>query len=270
MRQGNDRAPGAVGDVAAVASLDEPTRRRVYDWVRGSALPVSRDEVAKALGVPRRTAAFHLDRLAELDLLSVTFARRSGRNGPGAGRTAKLYQRSAREVSISLPARQYDLAGQLLAGAVAESEQSGEPPREVLGRRARAMGEAIAREWSGKNAQPDSRDQRKGQHKDQRKDIGRGRSRALVSILQDHGFEPEVKPMAKPGVEGSDIVLHNCPFHALAQEHTDLVCGMNVQLLDGVVDGLRDTGAGEAGVRAVFDPGEGRCCVRVEVPPEHE
>jgi predicted ArsR family transcriptional regulator len=249
-------ADDETADVAAVASLEEPTRRRVYDHVRAYASPLSRDEVAKALGVPRRTAAFHLDRLAELGLLSVTFARRSGRSGPGAGRTAKLYQRSAREVSVSLPAREYDLAGNLLAGAVAESQESGEPPRQVLGRRARALGEAIAHGWSAGHAEP-------GKH-DQRKDPGRGRARALISILQDHGFEPEVKP----GDRGSDVVLHNCPFHALAQEHTELVCGMNLQLLDGVVDGLQVTGAGEAGVRAVFDPGQGRCCVRMEIPDE--
>ena len=101
-----------------MASLDEPTRRRVYDHVCAHALPVSRDDVADALGVPRRTAAFHLDRLAELGLLSVSFARRSGRSGPGAARPSRLYQRSAGEVSVSLPPRQYDLAGSLLAGAV--------------------------------------------------------------------------------------------------------------------------------------------------------
>src|SRR5664280_3642410 len=77
-------------DVAAVASLDEPTRRGIYDHVCAHSSPVSRDEVTEALGIPRRTAAFHLDRLAELGLLSVSFARRSGRSGPGAGRTAKL------------------------------------------------------------------------------------------------------------------------------------------------------------------------------------
>jgi predicted ArsR family transcriptional regulator len=226
-----------------VACLDEPTRRRVFDHVRGCALPVSRDEVAEALGVPRRTAAFHLERLAELGLLSVSFARRSGRSGPGAGRPAKLYQRSAREISVSLPARQYDLAGHLLAGAVAEAQQSGEPPRDVLARRAQALGKTIALDWKG-----------------QRTDPGGSRVGALVGILEDHGFEP--------GVSGSNIVLHNCPFHALAQEHTELVCGMNLRLLQGVLEGLQAKGADELGVRACFDPGEGRCCVRMEVPDQ--
>lgn len=261
MQQGEDQltAPesvvkGTVSEqtaaVAAVAGLDEPTRRRVYDHVRGFAVPVSRDEVAAALRVPRRTAAFHLDRLAELGLLSVTFARRSGRTGPGAGRTAKLYQRSDREVSVSLPARQYDLAGRLLAGAIAEAQQSGETPKEVLDRRARELGGTIARDWSDKHPRPVKREKRQA--------AVRGRVATLMNILRDNGFEP--------GVAGNDIVLRNCPFHALAQAQTELVCGMNLQLLHGVVEGLEATGAAESGVRPCLDPGQGRCCVRMEVP----
>src|SRR5665647_3591092 len=77
-----DASADVSADVSAVASLDEPTRRRIYDYVGAQAAPVSRDDVAVALGVPKRTAAFHLDRLAELDLLAVSFARRSGRRPP--------------------------------------------------------------------------------------------------------------------------------------------------------------------------------------------
>src|SRR5450759_645329 len=88
-----EAAGEATPAVAADASLDEPTRRRIYAYVGAQSPPVSRDDVAIALVVPRRTAAFHLDRLSELGLLAVSFARRSGRNGPGAGRPAKLYQR---------------------------------------------------------------------------------------------------------------------------------------------------------------------------------
>ena len=145
-----EAAGETASDVAAVASLDEPTRRRIYDHVRVHAVPLSRDDVADALQITRQSAAFHLDRLAEQGLLAVTFARRSGRSGPGAGRPAKLYERSAREVSVSLPPRHYDLAGRLLAGAVVEAEQSGQPPREVLDRRAREFGQALAREQPGR------------------------------------------------------------------------------------------------------------------------
>ena len=218
----------AAADLAAVATLDEPTRRRVYDHVRDHSDPVSRDDVAGVLDLPRRTAAFHLDRLAEQGLLAVSFARRSGRSGPGAGRPAKLYQRSAREVSVSLPPRRYDLAGRLLADAVVEAQRSGEPPRDVLDRRARDLGQALA---GGRSVLGDPGD--------------------LMGLLEDHGYEPQA--------DGGDVVLRNCPFHALAQEHTDLVCGMNLHLLEGVLDGL-----GTTGLHARLDPGFSRCCVRLE------
>lgn len=215
-------------DVSAVASLNEPTRRRIFDHVRAGVVPVSRDDVADALGVPRRTAAFHLDRLANEGLLVVTFARRSGRSGPGAGRPAKLYERSSREVSVSLPSRHYDLAGRLLAGAVLEAQRSGEPPREVLDRRAYDFGQAMANERQGRD------------------DAG-----ILMGLLEDHGYEPQVTD--------GDILLRNCPFHAMAKEHTELVCGMNLRLLQGVLEGL-----GTTGLHACLDPGPLRCCVRLE------
>src|SRR6185436_14899621 len=126
-----ETAADVSADVSAVASLEEPTRRRIYDHVRARPAPVSRDDVADALGVPRRTAAFHLDRLAEQGLLVVSFARRSGRSGPGAGRPAKFYERSSRVVSVSLPPRRYDLAGLLLAGAFTEVQQGGEPACDI-------------------------------------------------------------------------------------------------------------------------------------------
>lgn len=241
-----------VADVSAVASLDEPTRRRIYDFVGAHGVPVSRDDVTVALGVPRRTAAFHLDRLAELDLLSVSFARRTGRSGPGAGRPAKLYRRSAREVAVSLPPRHYDLAGRLLAGALAQAQQSGEPPRDVLDRQAHDFGQAMARgqgERSGLGeASGHGEASARGEQSEQ------GDTGVLIGLLEDHGFEPRFA--------GDDIVLHNCPFHALAQEQTELVCGMNLHLLEGVLEGL-----GETGMRACLDPGQSRCCVRLETAP---
>jgi predicted ArsR family transcriptional regulator len=229
-------------DVAAVASLDEPTRRRIYNHVSAHASPLSRDDVAQALGIRGRTAAFHLDRLADLGLLSVSSARRSGRSGPGAGRPAKLYQRSADEVSVSLPPRQYDLAGSLLAGAIEQAQESGQPPRQVLEQRARDFGRDMALEQSPLGEQPGHEgDSGVPEHRD---------TDALMSLLAAHGFEPELT--------GHGVVLHNCPFHALAKVHTQLICGMNLHLLDGVLEGL-----GRTGLRAYLDPAPTRCCVRM-------
>ena len=214
--------------VSAVAALAEPTRRRLYDHVAGQPGPVSRDEAAAAVAVPRATAAFHLDRLVDDGLLEVHFERRTGRTGPGAGRPSKLYRRADCTVEVSFPQRQYDLAGDLLAAAMAVAEDSEESPRAALGRLAYERGRQLGEEAPSPG----------------------GRTGAL-GVLEEHGFEPRA--------EDGAITLANCPFHALAREHTELVCGMNLRLLQGVLDGVPS-----ADLEARLQPSPGRCCVRLE------
>src|SRR3954447_16634908 len=91
----------------AIASLDEPARRALYEWVATSGRAVGRDEAASAIGVSRALAAFHLDRLVRDGLLVPEYRRLSGRSGPGAGRPAKLYRRASGEVGVTLPERRY-------------------------------------------------------------------------------------------------------------------------------------------------------------------
>ena len=213
--------------VNAVAALAEPTRRRLYDHVAGQPRPVSRDEAAAAVAVPRATAAFHLDRLVDDGLLEVHFERRTGRTGPGAGRPSKLYRRADCDVEVSFPERHYDLAGDLLAAAMTASDESGESPRAALARLAFERGRQL-----GEGA------------------TGGGRSGAL-RVLEEHGFEPRE--------EDGGVTLANCPFHTLARQHTHLVCGMNLRLLEGVLDGVPS-----AGLEARLQPSPGRCCVRLE------
>lgn len=207
--------------VAAVTALDEPVRRALFDLVSRSPEPVSRDAAAAALELPRSTAAFHLDRLAAEGLVAVEYQRLTGRTGPGAGRPAKLYRRSSDEVAVSVPERHYELAGHLLAAAIEESEQSGQPPRTVLRRLANDTGRAIG-----------------------------AASDSLEHALEDNGFEPS------DDADGG-IVLGNCPFHQLAREHTDIVCQLNFELLQGVAAGVGDTRH-----TIVVDTDVGRCCVR--------
>ncbi|MGY1583208.1 helix-turn-helix transcriptional regulator [Streptomyces sp. MN13] len=209
-------------DVSAIAALDEPTRRRLYDHVVRQPGPVGRDEAAEALGLARKTAAFHLDRLADESLLDVVYERRSGRTGPGAGRPAKLYKRSGTEVTVSLPERHYELAGRLLAQALEESEATDEPVRAVLHRKAHELGAQLAAQ----------------------------RQANVFDLLEDNGFEPRY--------DGNAIALGNCPFHALARDHTQTVCGMNLHLLRGVLEGLD-----ENGFQACLEPSPGHCCVRL-------
>ena len=217
--------------IAALAALDDPTRRAVFDFVARSGAAISRDAAADAVGVSRRMAAFHLDRLADQGLLAVEYRRPPGRTGPGAGRPAKLYRRIADEVTVSVPERHYDLVGGVLAAAVAESIDTGAPVQEVLDRTAYEAGRTIG-------AAADT----------------------VFAALEDAGYEPQ-----RQEHDSGEVALGNCPFHRLAQQFTALVCGVNLQLLRGVADG-----AGDSSYLVVLDPSPGHCCVRLRPEPRHQ
>ncbi|MFC4105431.1 helix-turn-helix transcriptional regulator [Micromonospora zhanjiangensis] len=210
--------------VAALAALDDPIRRAVFNLVARAGAAVSRDAAAEALGLSRRVAASHLDRLAEQGLLAVEYRRPPGRGGPGAGRPAKLYRRTDGEVAVSVPEQHYDLVGGLLAAAVTESIDTGAAVREVLHRTAYDTGRTIGAAAGN-----------------------------LLAALEDAGYEPR-----RPEHDGGAVVLGNCPFHRLAQQYTALVCGVNLHLLRGVADG-----AGDSRCIAELVPGPGHCCVRL-------
>ncbi|BCB87743.1 helix-turn-helix transcriptional regulator [Phytohabitans suffuscus] len=188
----------------ALALLTDPVRRSAYQVVtEAGAEPVGRDEVAAALGVGRTLAAFHLDKLVDAGLLEVSFARRTGRSGPGAGRPAKLYRRAAGEHVVSVPPRAYLSAAELLAEGV-ERAGADEAVYGVAREHGREVGAA-----AGAGADP-------------------------VEVLAARGYEPEP--------DGSTVRLRNCPFHQLAQRFPPLVCGMNLALVEGVLAGAEAGG----------------------------
>jgi predicted ArsR family transcriptional regulator len=219
--------------VAGVAALDDPIRRELYLYVSAQPAPVSRDQAAEALGIARHTAKFHLDKLAEEGLLDISFRRLSQRRGPGAGRPTKLYARSSRELSVILPERRYDLAGQLLATAIENAGAHGTTLADALKTVAAGWGRSVA-EHARATAGP------------------RPSSKRLVACacqaLTENGYEPQ-------RTDGT-IVLRNCPFDALAREHTELVCGMNLAILSATTEQLQETR-----LTARLEPAPDRCCV---------
>jgi predicted ArsR family transcriptional regulator len=223
-----------VSQVSGVSALAEPARRALYHYVVAQPEPVSRDQAAAGCGLPRHTAKFHLDKLVEVGLLDTEFRRLSGRRGPGAGRPTKLYRRSARQVAVTVPERHYDLAGQILAAAVEDAARDGAPIQAAVHRAAAVAGHRL-----GAAANP--RDHRSAGSPAAGPD-------ALVAALVEQGYEPRV--------QGDIVALVNCPFHALARDHTALVCGMNLDLITALLDEL-----GHPDVEARLDPAPNRCCV---------
>ena len=231
------RHPAQADDVASVFSLGDPVRRELYEYVVGRHEPVGRDEAAEGVGIGRSLAAYHLDRMAEDGLLEVSFARRTGRSGPGAGRPAKLYSRSPRQFQVNLPPRDYEIAAQLLATAV-EREATGRA-RASLEQASRDLGRELAAEAEQRRSDGDRRDD----------------AAVLRDVLRERGYEPF------RGDDGA-IRLRNCPFDRLADAHRELICGMNLCLLEEAVA----TARGPA-LRAVLDPQPGMCCVALLPQP---
>ena len=213
--------PDRLTDLAGLASLDDPVRRRLYEYVSDAGRPVSREEAAEAAGITRTLAAYHLDKLAGAGLLATTYRRPPGRTGPGAGRPAKLYQQAKQELAVSVPPREYELLARLLAEA-AESDTTG-TVRSTLHGVAHDVGRQIGTRAGGD----------------------------LATALRGGGYQPH------PRDDGA-IELLNCPFHRLAQQHRDLVCGLNLRLIEGVI-----TESTRPRARAELSPRPDRCCVVV-------
>ena len=214
--QGGDSGDlsGRVSDLDVISSLSDPLRRALYEFVASASESVSRDEAAEAQGVSRQVAAYHLDRLADDGLLDFEFRRLSGRDGPGAGRPAKLYHRSGQAYDVSVPPRRYELAAQILLEAVSAGHVEADRLAEVARRAGCDIGAA-----------------------------------GMQAALRETGYEPVE--------ESGETRFRNCPFHTLRDQDLDLTCGMNLALVEGMIDGSGSP------LSAVLAPEDGYCCVRL-------
>ncbi|AHH96439.1 helix-turn-helix domain-containing protein [Kutzneria viridogrisea] len=220
--------------IAAVAALDDDLRHGMYEYIRRAGRPVTRDEAASSVGISRKLAAFHLDKLVDAGLLSARPADTAGARR--VGRRPTVYEPAAQDVCVSIPQRRHDLLAELLVDA-ALAERPGETAREAGLRVAAERGHAL------------------GAAERERSRPGRlGTERALTlaeSVLAGCGFEPE---RSAP----TCVRLRSCPFHPVVARAPELVCGLNQALLSGVLAGLA---AGT--VRAELVPGAGGCCVEL-------
>jgi predicted ArsR family transcriptional regulator len=221
-------------DVAAVAALDDPVRAAIFSHVTRAGREVSRDQAARAVGVSRRVAAAHLDHLVNGGWLEVSFRRLSGRVGPGAGRTSKLYRRSSQRVDVSLPARNYELLARVMASAVQLDQAAVSRLAHSAGKFGSVMGASAARRVGG----------------------SRGRNPVMTALthqLDELGFEPYLD-------EERVLRLRNCPFHDMARENSDVVCATNLAFMRGLAGGLGSP------VTASLELNPATCCVAFRAP----
>jgi predicted ArsR family transcriptional regulator len=220
-------------DIRAIAVLDDELRRGMYTFIRAVRRPVTRDEAAAAVGISRKLAAFHLDKLVDAGVLRADYQQAEGVRR--AGRAPKVYQPTEVDIRISIPPRHPDLlAGILLDAVLAEREETaGDAAMRVAHERGQDIGSA-ERELA-----------RPGR-------LGTERALTLAeAALRRHGFEPDRE-------SPTCARLRTCPFHPLAAKAPQLVCGINHAFLTGLLDGL-----GAESVQAVLDPRTGECCVEL-------
>jgi predicted ArsR family transcriptional regulator len=225
--------PGTDASIRAVAALEDHLRRGMYAYIRQASRPVSRDEAASAVGISRKLAAFHLDKLVEAGVLSAHYAPLSGIRK--VGRTPKVYEPSGMDIRVNFPQRQHELLAAILLDAVlAEGDESA---RAVAVRVAEGSGTALGRE------------------EQQRSKPGRlGTERALTlvaRVLAGHGFTPRREAPDR-------LRLQDCPFHPLTSKASSFICEVNRSFCAGVLTGLD-----AATVTAVLEPHAGSCCVEL-------
>lgn len=238
------------GTIAAISTLADPIRLALFRFIVERGEAVSREEASEALGLPLTKVKFHLERLAAEGLLETEYRRMTGKRGPGAGRPAKLYRRSAQEFRLSLPERRYDVMGAILASAVTKTRLSTGPVRTIdldkaIADSAYEMGRAAVGNGAGGNTHQDGE-----MASDERRDLTE-----LGDTLNILGYETvlEVEDENEPTLR-----LRNCPFDTLAKDNRALVCGANVHYVQGALDGTNNER-----LVAKLDPSPGHCCVMV-------
>jgi predicted ArsR family transcriptional regulator len=220
--------------VDAVAALTDPVRRSLFELVRSAPAAVTREEAAAAVGVSRKLAAFHLDKLVSVGLLAVdTAVVAAGR----VGRRPRVYRPATdADVQVLIPARKPQLLAALLLEAITQ-QRAGEDGVTSALRVSRERGRVVG---------ADERAARRPGR------LGAERSLALLTLLLERlGYEPSRQG---PG----PVWFRSCPFHPLAAESPTVVCGIHRAYLSGLVEGLE-----ASSVEAVPAPGSGGCCVEL-------
>jgi len=195
-------ASAAHGGTGLHRALADERRRRLVEELRGARDGLDVQELARRLELHQNTARWHLGVLADAGIVE---SRPAPRSAPGRPRI--LYSLSP---SAAAPGRDdYRLLATILAGAASEQD-SGRKGAESAGR---AWGRYLVR-----RPQPLARvsDQEAVEE--------------VVRVLEEEGFVPDA--------HGTDVHMHRCPFHDLAEQHPEVVCAVHRGLISGALEEL--------------------------------
>ena len=193
------------------ASLGDPTRRAIYIAVRESAEPMTTSKVATLFDIHPNVARHHLDRLADDGYLKVSLGRRTG--GPGAGRPAKTYESTNKEVSVHFAPRRFEMLTEMLFEVLEELS----PPdvSDVAERVGRQYGERLAAEIGAAD------------------DPGYDEAvQAVASAMTGLGFSVD------PDIEGQRLLTSHCPFGETATNHPEVICSLDRGIVAGLFGAL--------------------------------
>lgn len=206
------RQPQSEQEIERLANaLGDPTRRRVFFVVREASEPLTKDNVSEAVGIERRLAGFHLDKLVEQGFLTAEFRKRES-GGPGAGRPPKVYTLAETEAAVMLPERHYDLLAELLLRAMSEPGSSPQEQLETVGFQ---FGRSLAEEQAAAGASPFTPTQAIAE---------------VVRLLTRFGFAATTEPGS-----GTAIKACACPFEEMAFHDPERVCGLDRSIWKGIL-----------------------------------
>lgn len=201
----------SIGDLTS--ALGDPTRRAVYISIRESSEPLTSGDIASAFHIHPNVARHHLDKLAADGYLDIVHRRPSGRSGPGAGRPAKYYSVSSKQIDVHFPAHRHDILSEMLVRII--ERIAPENVREV----AEQVGVEVGRELATEIGSPD--------------DSGyEGAVRSVVRAMTGIGFG------VSSDVAGQRLLMSHCPFGETAASHPDVVCSLDRGMVIGLMGSL--------------------------------
>jgi|SRR5690625_2486318 len=183
------------------------SRARVLGVLQDAGSALSANDVAAAVGLHVNTVRFHLDALVEAGS-----AERETEKRERPGRPRALYQ--AHPGVSRVGQRSYRLLAEILASFVAAQTPD---PADSAVEAGEAWGHYLAdRPPPFQRVDADSAVQQ------------------LLRQLGDLGFDPE----AVTDAGEQQIRLRNCPFRETAETNSEVVCGIHLGLMRGLLDAL--------------------------------